>query len=252
MKYSLWLLLILCCLILAACEEPTAASESGAQSTSIATTAATETETPEKPEEIIFQVSCICELKDPEGKTLHCGGPYDFHGTIDATPDRVYGTNPSWFEFKVPYRDYYTFQAKLNKFLIDSYSCHLSRITARGPKEVIWKTDGWTVKSDGTDVTVKLNGSDAQGGGYLSTLSFHTDADADIVLTKDSISVSGASGEAAVHVFDIKTMNSSEDQVIPVRGGALKIDLSAVSAGTVKITADGENSDLALVWHESD
>ena len=252
MKYSLWLFLILCCLILAACEEPTAASESGAQSTSIATTAATEAETPEKPEEIIFQVSCICELTDPEGKTLHCGGPYDFHGTIDGTPDRVYGTNPSWFEFSVPYREYYRFEVTKKKYLLDCNLFHSSRISAEGPQEVIWKPSGWEVKSTGSDVNLLLNCGDQRGGGFLAVLDFHTDADADIVLTKDSISVSGASGEAAVHVFDIKTMKSSEDQVIPVRGGALKIDLSTVPAGTVKITADGESSDLALVWDESD
>ena len=243
------LIAIAVCLVFSACRSTAEGTANNTKNTSVSTTAAAEVEIPD---EISFEVSCLCELTDPEGKTLHCGGPNDFFGTIDGTPGRVYDVNPAFFEFKVPYREYYAFQAKENAFLIRSCSCHFSRITARGPKEVIWNPDGWQVKSDGTDVTVLLNGSDAQGGGYLSTLSFHTDADADIVLTEDSISVSGASGEAAVHVFDIKTMKSSEDQVIPVRGGALKIDLSTVPAGTVKITADGESSDLALVWSENE
>ena len=234
------------CFVFSACRSTAEGTANNTKNTSVATTAATELEIPD---EISFEVSCLCDLTDPEGKTLHCGGPNDFYGTIDGTPDRMYGTNPAWFAFNVPYQEYYIFRAELNVFLIQSYSCHFSRITARGPKEVIWNPDGWKVNSDGTDVALHLYCGD---DGFLVDLTFHTDADADIVLTEDSISVSGASGEAAVQIFDIKTMKSSEDQVIPVRGGALKIDLSAVPAGTVKITADGESSDVPLVWSESD
>ena len=150
---------LLACLLLAACQDFPKEADSSGEVTEVTTTAPVV----EEPEELYFEVNCDCELTDPDGNTLHCGGPNDFYGTIEGTPGRLVGEDIVFFQFSVPYRDSYTFQARADQIIIDSYGSNSSRLFCSGYQEVVWKESGWTIK--GREMNVTLLISDKQKPG---------------------------------------------------------------------------------------
>ena len=247
-----WLLpvCLLACLLLAACQDfPKEADPSGEVS-EVTTTA------PEvgEPEELYFEVSCDCELTDPDGNTLHCGGPNDFYGTIEGTPGHMIGETPAFFQFTVPYRDNYEIHSQTDHNIIDAYAYgkNCSRIYCDGSREFVWKADGWIVKGAGAEVSMVVTDIDVKGNGYVTTFTFHTATDAEINLTQKGISVSGLQGASTVSVFDSTKMAHSETQTIPAQGDALTLDLSELSNSSFAVIADGESTEMQVTWLESE
>ena len=241
---------LLVCLLLTACQTENHSydgNEAGEHSSAV-----TEVPTDQIPAEINFEVNCVCDLTDPDGKTLHSGGAFDFYGTIEATPGHMIYGNPTLFEFTVPYRDTYTFQADAKEIIIDACVGHSSRLFCSGYNEIVWKADGWVVKGAGAEVSVHARDIDARGNGYITTFTFHTAADAEINLTQKGISVSGLQGESTVSVFDSTKMAHSETQTILAQGDALTLDLSELSNSSFAVTAGGESTEMQVTWLESE
>ena len=246
----LLLVCLLVCLLLTACQTENHSydgNEAGEH-----TSAVTDAPTNQIPSEINFEVNCVCELTDPDGKTLHSGGAFVFYGMIEGTPGHMIYGDPTMFEFTVPYRDSYTFQADAKEMIIDACVGHSSRLFCSGYNEIVWKADGWVVKGAGAEVSVHARDIDVRGNGYITTLTFHTGADAEIDLTKKSISVTGLQGEPTVSVFDCTKMVDSETLTIPAQGDALTLNLSELSNSSFAVTTDGESTEMQVTWPESE
>ena len=246
----LLLVCLLVCLLLTACQTENHSydgNEAGEH-----TSAVTDAPTNQIPSEINFEVNCVCELTDPDGKTLHSGGAFDFYGTIEATPGHMIYGDPTMFEFTVPYRDSYTFQAETNEIVIDTWEGNYSKISCSGYNEIVWRLDGWSVKGLDADVSVEAVGIDAKGNRFITTLSFHTLTDAEISLTQSGISVTGLQGESTVSIWDAQKLVDSETLTIPAQGDTLTLDLSELSNSSFAVTADGESTEMQVTWLESE
>lgn len=245
---KLLFVLFMLCFLLAACQDSPKGADPSGEVSEVTTTAPVV----EEPEELYFEVNCDCELTDPDGNTLHCGGPNDFYGTIEGTPGRLVGEDIVFFQFSVPYRDSYTFQAKADQIIIDSYGSNSSRLFCSGYQEVVWKESGWTIKGREMNVTLLISDIDSRGDGFLTELTFHTAADTEINLTKKSISVTGLQGEPTVSVFDCTKMVDSATLTIPAQGDTLTLDLSELSNSSFAVIADGESTEMQVTWLESE
>ncbi len=236
---KLLFVLFMLCFLLAACQDfPKGADPSGEVS-EVTTTAPVV----EEPEELYFEVNCDCELTDPDGNTLHCGGPNDFYGTIEGTPGRLVGEDIVFFQFSVPYRDSYTFQARADQIIIDSYGSNSSRLFCSGYQEVVWKESGWTIKGDGVD---------DHGEDFMVKIIFQTGTDAELLLTRNSFSVSNMIGDATFEICSCGEKGRGAEQTIPAQGDTLTLDLSELSNSSFAVIADGESTEMQVTWLESE
>jgi len=243
MKKRALLFVVSLCVLLAACQNR------------VGTSAVTTTAAPDEiREDLCFQVSGSCDMTDPEGKNMHFVWPRDLSGTIEVESRGYIGFVPVCFEFLTPYQDFYTFQTDADWFIVDAKipiaDMHSKLTTEGAVRDIVWRQHGWTVRSagpDGTDVTFYLNNDELLGEDYLTDLIFHTDGVADIVMTKENISVTGMAGAVTISLFDLKRMADSEVQLTP-QGGSLTLDLRSLKDGTITITSDGETSERSLEW----
>jgi hypothetical protein len=137
-KLKLAILFVLLCLLLAACRSKKDVAWNDA---------------PSVPDDLVFQINGTCDLVDADGKTLHCGSPNDFYGTIEGKDG--YMTGNGAFEFTVPYSAYYRFKPESRVPSILAMRGLFSELELKGPAEEIeWRLSGWSIKSDGTGATL--------------------------------------------------------------------------------------------------
>ena len=244
----LLLMVSMLCFLLSSCQASNVGADSSGEVSEVTTTAPVV----EEPEELYFEVNCDCELTDPDGNTLHCGGPNDFYGTIEGTPGRLVGEDVVFFQFSVPYRDSYTFQARADQIIIDSYGSNSSRLFCSGYQEVVWKESGWTIKGNDANVMMLMDGVDDHGEDFMVKIIFRTGTDAELLLTRNSFSVSNMIGDATFEICSCGEKGRGAEQTIPAQGDALTLDLSELSNSSFAVTTGGESTEMQVTWLESE
>ena len=233
MKNKLCLIVILTvCVLLTACRS----SRDGAW-----------TDAPSKPSQINFYVNSICDLTDAEGRTLHCGGPNDFYGTIEGKAGNMTGEDPAYFDFTVPYSDFYRIETQSASPSLYAMGGLYTRLSLDSPvSEIQWRLSGWSIKSDGTGATLNFHVDSRER--YVAEIELELDKEAELSMGLRHIVLSGLTAEPKLTVWDYENMVKSAQLTLPVQDGAATVVFDYLETDQIELIAGTKTERRTLKW----
>ena len=201
---------------------------------------------PPRPEKISFYVSCVCDLTDAEGRTLHCGSPKDFYGTIEGTNAEYSGTS---MRFQVPYSEFYRFTTKSKKPVISAFGGSFSELELDGAAEELeWRPTSWRIKSGGIGATLRFNVDSREK--YMAAIELRLDSEAEISMGLRHITLSGLKSEPKISVREYEKGMKTVERSIPIKDGATTVVFDKLENDQLEVIADGKTEQYALTWEK--
>ena len=231
-KLILAILFVLLCLLLAACR---------------GTKDVAWTDAPSKPSQINFYVSSVCELTDAEGRTLHCGSPNDFYGTMEGKAGTMAGEDPAYFDFTVPYSDFYRIETQSASPSLYAMGGLYTKLSLNSPvSEIQWRLSGWSIRSDGTGATLSFHVD--SGERYVAKLEIELDEEAELSMGLRHIAMSGLTAEPKLTVWDFENMAKSAQLTLPVQDGAATVVFDHLETDQIELIAGTKTESRTLEW----
>lgn len=229
-KRKLAILLVMLCLLLAACRGTKDVAWDDA---------------PSVPDDLVFQINGTCDLVDADGKTLHCGSPNDFYGTIEGKDG--YMTGNGAFEFTVPYSAYYRFKPESRVPSIMAMRGLFSELELKGPAEEIeWRLSGWSIKSQGTGATLRFNVDSREQ--YLAVIELRLAKEAELSMGLRHIAMSGLTAEPKLTIWNYEKMAKSAQLTLPVQNGAATVVFDHLETDQIELIAGTKTERRTLEW----